>query len=273
MRMHPHHCRQGPASRARTGWPVVIVILGLLLTPWLVAQMDSSVAGTVTDKEGKPIAGVSVSGGRSKTRPEKREHASTDQNGKFRIEHPEGILHFFKDKLQPKTVVLASEKSPLQITLEPATDNLVAPVCGKLARRHKRIGWAKYGLHFDVAERTVEILGGKPDVDYAHYVIKPRKSESSVELWFGAYAIDTVPDDDEFIHSNQFAERTVVDAAGGWLGMDSWGRKGDGGTWLTWRHMAILGQGGAIYENVPAEQASLLDHIVNSLCEVPYPRR
>jgi hypothetical protein len=271
MRTHrcSNDCQREPASRARIRWPIVIVILGLLLTSWLVAQTDSSVAGTVTDKEGKPIAGVSVSGGRSKSRPEKREHATTDQNGKFRIEHPEGILHFFKDKLQPKTVVLASEKPPLQITLEPAADNLVAPVCGKVARRHKRIGWAKYGLHFDVAERTVEVLGGKPDVDYAHYVIKDRKSGSSVELWFGPYAIETVPDDDEFIHSDQFAQRAVVDAAGGWLGMDSSGRKSDGGAW---RHMAILGQGGAIYENVPAEQASLVDHIVNSLCEVPYPR-
>jgi len=268
MRMHPrsNHGQRGPASRARTRWP--IVILAFLLTPLLVAQTDSSVAGTVTDKTGQPIAGVSVSGGRSKTRPEKREHTTTDQNGKFRIEHPEGILHFFKDKLQPKTVVLGPEKSPLQITLEPATDNLVAPVCGKLARRNKRIGWAKYGLHFDVAAGAVEILGGKPDVDYARYVIKPKKSGSSVELWFGPYAIDTVPDDDEFIHSNQFGQRAVVDAAGGWLGMDSLGRKSDGGSW---RHMAILGQGGAIYENVPAEQASLLDHIVNSLCEVPYP--
>jgi uncharacterized GH25 family protein len=86
----------------------------LLVGPSLLAQADYPLTGVVTTKEGKPIAGVTVYGSMSKDCcPFKRDQATTDQNGQFRIEHPGGVIHFSKEKLKPKALVIASEKAPI----------------------------------------------------------------------------------------------------------------------------------------------------------------
>jgi hypothetical protein len=251
------------------GW--IVVGLVLLAGPSSLAQADYPVTGIVTTKEGKPIAGVTVYGSVSKTCcPFKREQATTDQNGQFRIEHPGAVIHFSKEKLKPIALVIASEKAPIQVILEPSADSLIVPTCGKLDSAQKRIGWGKYGIRFNVAKHSVEILGGKPDVDYVTYLVKTKTSEEHMELWFGPNAMGELPHDDQFITSDKFSQRDVVNSDGGLLGMDSWGQEHSG---KQWRQMAIVGQGGAIYSNITAESASIFDAIVNSACEVPYPRQ
>jgi hypothetical protein len=202
--------------------------------------------------------------------PYKREQATTDQDGQFRIEHPGDVIHLSKDKLQPQAFVLGLERSAVHITLEPSTDSLVVPVCGRLGSGRQRIGWAKYGLQFDIAKHSVKILGGKPDADYVRYVIKPKTGKAYLELWFGPYAMSELPGDDQFINSDKYAQRNVIASDGGLLGMDSWGQQRGGGNW---RQTAVVGQGGSRYQNATPEDSSLFDQIVNSLCEVPYPSR
>lgn len=233
-------------------------------------QTDSPVVGTVTAKDGKPISGVSVSGGLSGSCcPQKREQVTTDQNGQFRIEHPGAVLRFSTENFEPAAFVVSSEKSPIHITLKPSTDNLVVPVCGKVKAGQQRIGWGKYGLHFDVAQRSLKILGGKPDVDYVLYVIRPKTGEAALELWFGPMAFSMMPSDDELIRSETFEQRNIVKEDGRWTGVDSWGQQGDG---TRWRHTAVVAEG-AKYKDVSPEQARLFDEIVNSLCEVSDPNQ
>jgi hypothetical protein len=243
-------------------------VLGLLVSLSL-AQTSLPVAGNVTTKDGQHIAGVSVYGSMSETCcPFRREQTTTDNSGEFSLKNPGSVIHFFKKDFQPRAVVVGPETANLRITLQPSTDTLRLPVCGKLDPRHERIGWGKYGIRFNVDKRSVKILGGKPDVDYVQYVIKPKTGKAYLELWFGLYAIDVLPDDGQFMNSDEFAQRSIVASDGQFIGIDSWGKKRDGGIW---RQTAVLGQGGSRYRDTPSEQARFFDQIVNSVCEVPYP--
>jgi hypothetical protein len=251
----------------RLWWPWVA--LGFLLVPLLLAQTRLPLVGTVTTKDGQPLAGVGVYGSMSKVCcPFKREQSTTDNSGQFRLENPGSVIHFFKKEFQPRAVVVEPEAANLRITLQLSTDTFPLPVCGKLERGQERIGWGKYGLRFNVVKRAVKILEGNPDADYTRYVIKPKTGKAYLELWFGPYAMDEVPDDDQFISSDKFAQRNAVASDGQLVGMDSWGQQRDGGIW---RWTAVLGEGGSRYRNTPPEQANLFDQIVNSACEVPYP--
>jgi hypothetical protein len=248
-----------------------VVTVGFLLAPPILGQTESPISGTVTTKDGQPIAGVMVYGSMAKTCcPFKREQTTTNKEGQFRLEHPGAVIHFSKDNLQPQAFVVQPGTSGLRIALEPSTGSVVVPVCGKPGPGQKQIGWGKYGLQFNVPERAGKILGGKPDVDYVRYVIKPKTGEAYLELWFGPCAMDTDPGDDQFINSVDFAQRNVDAANGGVAGMDSWGHLRSG---TSWRQTAVVGQGGSRYRNARPQDASLFDQVVNSICEVPYPSR
>lgn len=247
----------------------LVVTIGLMLLPSILGQTESPISGTVTTKDGQPIAGVIVYGSMAKTCcPFKREQTITDKEGQFHLEHPGAVIHFSKDDLQPQAFVVGPGTSGVHITLEPSIGSLVVPVCGKSGPAQKQIGWGKYGLRFNVPERAVKILGGKPDADYLRYAIKPKTGEAYLELWFGPYAMGTDPDDDQLINSVNFAQRNVVASSGGVVGMDSRGHLRGG---EIWRQTAVLGQGGSRYRNALPEEARLFDEIVNSICTVPYP--
>jgi glutaredoxin len=139
-------------------WPSVLLLF--VLSGVQSAQNRQPLSGTVTTESGQPLSGVTIYGTSSKCCPYKREDSKTDKSGNFRIQHPGAVLHFFKDNLQPKTILLRPEESAIQITLLPASNNLNIPVCGKQVAGVKRIGWGEYGLKFDVTERRVRIPGG-----------------------------------------------------------------------------------------------------------------
>jgi hypothetical protein len=181
-------------------WPSVLLLF--VLSGVQSAQNRQPLSGTVTTESGQPLSGVTIYGTSSKCCPYKREDSKTDKSGNFRIQHPGAVLHFFKDNLQPKTILLRPEESAIQITLLPASNNLNIPVCGKQVAGVKRIGWGEYGLKFDVTERRVRIPGGEPDVDYVRYVIKPKAGKSYLQLWFGAMAMSLEPEDEQFVKSD-----------------------------------------------------------------------
>jgi hypothetical protein len=250
----------------RAGRSVFLALFGLTL---LVGQTDSSIVGIITSKDGKPVDGIKIYSWTSCC-PRKGDEATTDENGQFRIEHPGAVLHVLNDKFEPSTYVVGTKKAVIRIVLEPATNNLTVPVCGKVQPNQQRIGWGNYGLRFNVIKHDVQVHGGKPDVDYVRYVIKRKHGVAHLELWFGLNAIDAMPEDAEFIKSETFEQRNVVNSDGRVSGFDSWGQGRGGGNW---RYTSVLGEGGSIYENASREEASLFDHIVNSVCEVPYPNR
>src|SRR5256885_17049538 len=67
------------------------------------------------------------------------------------------------------------------------------PQCAKLSPGHRWISWGQYGLKFQVPKRAVKILGGKPDVDYVKFVIKPVHGDAALVVWFGGMAFDSKP--------------------------------------------------------------------------------
>jgi hypothetical protein len=180
--------------------------------------------------------------------------------------HPVPVIHLQKDGLQPLTVVLAGG-SELHITMEPATNSMILQPCLSPQASERQIPGANFGLNFAVPKHAVKILGGKPDTDYVEYVIKPKKSHSWLELWFGPYAMSWEPEDDQFIKSADFAQRTLVLPNGATIGVDSGGHLHNG---TNWRQTNIVGEG-ARYTDAPIEDAKLFDQIINSACFTPHP--
>jgi len=147
---------------------------------------------------------------------------------------------------------------------------MVVPACQKLGRNLRRVGWYKYGLQFDVPVREAQILGGKPDVDYFRYLIKPKKGQGYLELWFGPMAFSPEPDKELLLNSVVKQKRKVVNAGAEEIGQDSFGRLENG---KIWRHTFVgtRGMDGAQYQAGEAD-AELFNQIINSACSVPVPR-
>lgn len=229
--------------------------------------------GRVTARDGTPLAGVTVSGSEWKCCPTQRDSMTTDKSGSFRIGHPGEVLHFLAGlSFQPRSLVVTSEMSKVVVTLDPASTSLSLAACTKPQRGFERIGWGKYGLQFDVPQRDVTLIRGKVDVDYVVDIVKAKSGDDRLELWFGPYAINSTPDDEQFIESRTFATRNVVmppglvrGSEGGVIGGDTWGRLPDD---KMWRQIAIVGEG-ARYQNVSPENAALFDLIINSACWIP----
>ncbi|MGB9408902.1 MAG: hypothetical protein WCA89_15300 [Terracidiphilus sp.] len=238
----------------------------------------SPVAGTVTTQDGALVAGVVVSGSVWKACcPYQRDIMTTDKSGSFRIEHPGAVLHFLPDdRFQPRSIVVTSKMSTLNVALDPASNSLPLPPCGKLQPGIERIGWGQYGLQFDVPQHDARLFRGKVDTDYVVHIVKAKHSNDRVEFWFGPYAMDSTPDDEQFVESETFATRNVVKrpdpvggSEGGVIGRDTWGRLPND---KSWRRMAIPGEG-ATYQDVNSENAALFDRIINSACWIEYPKR
>jgi hypothetical protein len=160
--------------------------------------------------------------------------------------------------------------SPSQAETENSKDSMVVPACRQKGDGLRRVGGGKYGLQFDVPVREVEVLGGKPDVDYVRYVIKAKGSDGYVEFWFGPYAMSSSPEQELLLTSAKVQKRGVVDASGSEVGRDYSGKLKTG---ELWRHTLIMlgGMDGARYKAGP-ENAALFDRIINSACYAQQPK-
>lgn len=231
-------------------------------------QTEKSVRGIVLAEDGQPIPGVSVHGSK-RYWPYKQDKGTTDKKGEFYLENAGTVVHFSKSGLQPLTFVLKPGATQVRIVMKPAANDLTFRACAQPDSTQKLVGWGKYGLHFAVPKDGVQIFGGSPDVDYVRYVVKPDKSDSYLELWFGPYSISTEPDEEQFRDSVDFSQRNLVSAKGNVVGMDSWGWVSKG---LKWRHAGAFGSG-AIYRDADKEFAILFDKIIESICWTDFPRK
>jgi hypothetical protein len=257
--------RNALEGRSRWSFYFLLPFLGFLLLPSAMCQTDSGIDGIVTTKSGQPIAGVSVHGSELKTCcPFKSENATTDETGLFRLEHPGAVAHFFKEGFEPEALVIPPDTSQVHVTLSAPGNDLTAPLCGAHRPGTKQIGWR---IRFDVPRHAVKILGGKTDVDYVRYLIKPKTGDAYLELWFGPYAISTEPQDEDFVSSIEFSQRQIVAPSVGVVGTDSRGRRRDQ---EKWRQTVIAGGGGSRYRATRPEDIVLFDRIVNSICLTPY---
>lgn len=229
------------------------------------SQGNSGVNGIVTTKRGQPIAGVSVSESLSKTCcPFKREQATSDEKGFFRLEQPGAVVHFYKEGFEPQAMVVPDGAMELHPILLDASNDLIAPPCKSHRPGMKQIGGL---VRFDIPRRGVKVLGGKTDVDYVRYVIKPRNGSAYLELWFGPYAMGIEPHDEDFVNSVDFSQRQIVAPSLGALGTDSWGTRRDQ---EKWRQTVVVGEGGSRYRAKRPGDIALFDQIVDSICMTPF---
>lgn len=254
------------------GFPRCLVLtIALIVVPGVSGQADQPFSGIVTDKGGQPIVGVTVFGAIGKTCcPFKRDQATTDGKGAFRLGQPGAVVHFYQEGYGPLTYVVKPGTSEVHVTLNSVQPKLLVPVCGAPVHGQKQIGWGEYGVRFSAPADEVTIKGGKPDVDYVKYLVKPKTGDSWLEFWFGPYALSTEPDDEYFVNSVDFSQKAIQSVQERIYGVDSSGHRADG---TTWRWTAILAHGGGRYETKNETDAHLFDRIIDSICFAPYPRK
>ena len=259
-----------PRCRLFAGFPLrFFFAITLMVAPCASGQADPPLSGIVADQGGQPIAGVSVVGSPAKTCcPVKPEQTTTDDRGVFHLNQPGAVVHFYQDGYGPLTYVVKPGTSEVHLTLDSTSSKLFAPACHAPAQGQKRIGWGEYGVHFSAPAKEVTIKGGKPDTDYVRYVLKPKKGDSWLEIWYGPYALTTTPDDDYFVNSLDFSQSYIEAEQGKAYGVDSWGHRSDG---TRWRWTAVLLEGGARYETKNEADARIFDRIIDSICISPYP--
>jgi hypothetical protein len=256
-----------PVERRLRSFERLAIVVALLAAAAASAQTDSALDGTVTTKDGQPVTGASVLGSTPKTCcPSTPERTKTDEKGMFHLAHSGAVVHVFKEDFEPQTRVIQPGTSQIAVSLLPSNDSndLTAPPCGKHRPGTKRIGGR---VRFDVPNRNVQVLGGKPDVDYVRYVIKPKTGDSYLELWFGPYALSMTPSDDDFLNSVTFSERRIVSPGMGVVGTDT---RGQLQSQDKWRQAAVAASGGASYRAKTDEDAALFDRVVDSMCVVPF---
>lgn len=261
-----------PSCRLLPLLVLVVASAPLLAANQAASQSGSPLSGTVTNEDGKPIAGVAVVGSIWKDCcPAQRDNVLTDGDGDFRIDHPGAVLHFIQGGFEPQTIVVKPDTTHLRVILSPATSDWMIPACGKSKHGLMKIG-AKYGIRFLAPLRFVRVDGGKPDTDYIRYVIHLKKDHSYMDIWFGPYTIPTDPDDELFINSIQFSQRNIGTSSvnDAFFGVDSSGRLQKGGSW---RWTAILGRGGAVYKDASSEDSKIFDEIIDSMCFAARPKR
>jgi hypothetical protein len=175
-----HNLIKGEQKRRGSVWVAATCVL--VLSWSALGQGDQPFTAIVTTKDGHPMAGVKVFGS-------SKELATTDNEGHFRLEHPVAVIHFFKDGFQPRSFVIEGASADARLILEPADISFVLPACQHPAHGTKRIGWG-YGVQFDIPEHEVKFIQGKVDVDYVRHIVQPKNGGSSLELWFGPYAMN-----------------------------------------------------------------------------------
>lgn len=143
------------------------------------------------------------------------------------------------------------------------------PTCSQAKRGQRFISWGKYGLHFLITKREVDVLGGKVDVDYVKYVIKPKNRGAALALWFGGMALSQKPDQQLLSASSNVTQAKIVDPSKEVIGLDSRGLLKDGSNWRQF----VVHSEGAIYVKVSPEDSVLFDQIISSACWIPYPNK
>lgn len=233
-----------------------------LLLISLSSARETGLQGTVTDSQGKPLAGVHVQGSPGKCCPSDSESTESNSFGKFQLQRPGQVIHFWKENFNLQSQIVKPGMTEIHIVLDQASNGLKLSTCQKSRRGFRQIGGR---VLFAVPKSGFQILGGKWDVDYVRYVIKPKDGNSFLALWFGPYAISLEPTDEQFLDSVDFAQRYVTLPVVGVAGEDSYGHLSEGGNW---RHMAIATVGGAVYDKASAKEAALYDQIINSACYI-----
>ena len=163
-------------------------------------------------------------------------------------------------------VLLTIGNSLFAQTSTPVNTSIRLSACVTTPSTHRLVGWGRYGLHFMVPKKTVELKGGKPDIDYVTYIVKPIKDDSSLELWFGPISLSPGPDRESAKKLTSFTRTEIIDDRGEVVGVDYSGSRDDGRRWRKF----VVGSEGSLYRDVPAASADLFDSIINSACEVPY---
>ena len=101
---------------------------------------------------------------------------TTDVNGSFHIEHPGAVMRFSPgDRFQPQSISVDSKMPPLNVVLEPASNSLLLPPCGKPKPGFERIGFGQFGPQFDVSRHDARFYRGKVDTDYVVHIVKAKQ--------------------------------------------------------------------------------------------------
>jgi len=221
----------------------------------LMLQSPVYLSGVVTNTDGKALADVWI------------QHASlkypsgkTDAQGQFDITTQAPAIVFRKDGFNGSYYRVQRDDT-LQIKLEPARLFLA---CRSSADCVSLKGWPSRFCFQRV--RGVKVTAQGNDIDYGQrwFVIKTPAGKRVIQHGAGGMWSFGLPFDQDVWSATQYSETDYRDPDG-FLIIDARGKNVNGECWRVLGHFGET----ASYRKVPAQQAGLLDKVLDSTCVKP----
>ena len=229
-------------------------------------EANASLDGVILAPGGHPVSNVLVVGGEICCPRSRPEETRTNARGEFRLEKPGKVIHVVidgnKPDFQSMTVVVNNEAHPLVLTLSPSIPVMSISSCRKPAKDEEMVDDGGQP-HFIASTKDVKIKRGVPHVAYVVHIVRPKKGNALMALWFG-YATMAFPTDDVFLNSVDFSEVYVYDKDVV-VGYDSRGQLRNG---KFWRYTNVP-NGSAVYEAASGEEARIFDRVIETVCSTP----
>jgi hypothetical protein len=214
--------------------------------------------GTITTKDGKPLADVVVySSVPRECCAIQAARTNTDATGSFHLSNPPKVIRLFKDGFAPASKVISPGQQEITIVMEEdASTRWRLQTCPAKVRAI-RVGWP---YQFLVPKRPKIKRQFGPD--YLIYLVSDHTKKYSLVIWFGPLVGGLDADDDWLIKSASFTERSVSDgtelAGQDYKGVDQSGKH--------WRWTGLSGYNLARYAGASDEAAEYFDRIIDSAC-------
>jgi hypothetical protein len=222
------------------------------------------VRGSVLGPDGAPLAGFTVFDEILGGSPHVRQQTTTNASGEFEFSESGTLLGFRDPRYRPVSLAVQPGGAPIHVKLEDAKQSdWIIPTCDEAGGSTGRVGFsALFVLPKKLEARFFnnDILGDP------FYLIVPRGRE--IEKTVMSISTEphlTVDGPDNLADSGWVEQRWIKDSAGAAIGIDTRGRKNDGGRWRT---VVFPGRASAGYNQDPGKRVTSLDKIIDSVCVV-----
>jgi len=184
--------------------PVLVGLSFLLLTP---DSLFAQVHGTVTDRDGKPLSGVTVSSG--------TDQSQSDDAGNFSL-NKGNVIGLSKSGYRPVTRLSEDIRSNPVVVMDSPTEVWRAPKCGAQDyRASQRNGFrAMAGRHMRFAVPATARVRRVSDIDYSANVICTKGGECLQHGWGPTWSSGTLVGDlsvEFFSNVQQMTQREMYD--------------------------------------------------------------
>jgi hypothetical protein len=222
------------------------------------------VRGTVSGPDGAPLAGFTVFDEILGGTPHVRQQTTTNARGEFEFFESGTLLGFRDPRYRPVSLAVRPGGDPIHVKLEDAKQSdWIVPACDEVGGSSGRVG---FSAMFIIPKKLEAKFYNKDISGDPFYLIGPRGRDiEKTVMHISAEPGLAVDGPDILADSGWSEQRWIKDSAGAAMGIDTRGRKNDGGHW---RGVVFPGRASAGYNEDPGKRVSSLDKILDSACVI-----